>query len=101
MMSSTFIRVIGSVRGASHRPVLPHDLLRIAVSALALLLAHLPLLVMQAQGLWAREHYQFFPLLLVGAGALAVRCWAGCGQLVPGSRRGCYALLGVTWSLLA
>ncbi len=33
-------------------------------------LAHLPLLARLATRLWAAEHYQFFPLLLLGAGYL-------------------------------
>jgi exosortase len=39
--------------------------------AVALLAAHLPLLAQHAVQIWLRPHYRFFPLLMVGAGALA------------------------------
>jgi exosortase len=51
--------------------------------------------------LWLREHYQFFPLLVPGVLVLAWQRLPGCGSLSPGPRPVCYALLGLSWILLA
>ena len=48
------------------------------------LVAHLPLLLTHARALWLRPHYQFFPLVLLGAGILAWQRLRGCGPLRPG-----------------
>src|SRR5262249_49780818 len=52
-----------------------------AVGCLAL--AHLPLLVAHAQQIWLRPHYQFFPLVLVGAAVLLVTRVRNLGDLPP------------------
>lgn len=41
-----------------------------AAGVAVVVLAHLPMLIPLAARLWAAEHYQFFPLLLLGAGYL-------------------------------
>lgn len=71
------------------------------ILALALALASLPLLLAHARELWSKEHYQFFPLLPIGAGFLAWRDLHGLGPLRPGPRTGTYALLGAAWATLA
>lgn len=57
-------------------PVSPPTTRRSSWDAIALAivatLAHLPLLTQHAAWLWQRPHYQFFPLVLIGAGVLAV-----------------------------
>ena len=45
--------------------------------------AHLPLLLLHAENLWDKPHYQFFPIVLVGAGFLAYNRWPGLGVLTP------------------
>lgn len=52
----------------------------------AILVAHLPLLVKLAQRLWATDHYQFFPLVLVGASYFAYQHTKGFHR-VPGHQR--------------
>lgn len=43
-----------------------------------LLAAHAWFLLQLATRLWSREHYQFFPLILIAAGALAYFRWREC-----------------------
>lgn len=69
-------------------------------SALLLALAHLPLLLLHGQNLWARDHYQFFPFLLPAAFALVYRNARGLGPLAPGGRSVCLALFGLALALL-
>jgi exosortase len=66
-----------------------------------LVLAHLPLLVLQARLTWEYPHYRFFPLVLIGAGWLAVRVGRRLGPLAPGPDRPVAWLLGGCWALLA
>jgi len=73
---------------------------RLIATAFVLALAHLPLLVLHAQKLWAREHYQFFPFLLPAAFALANRDVRGLGPLTPGRRSACLALFGLALAFL-
>lgn len=47
--------------------------------------AYLPLLWLHGQTLWQKPHYQFFPLVIVGALALAANRWQGMGALNPGA----------------
>jgi exosortase len=47
-----------------------------AVAALVLL-AHVPLLILLGQRMWATEHYSFFPLILVGAGVIGWQRYQG------------------------
>lgn len=78
----------------------PPAVLVAAVAALAL--AHLPLLVAHGFALWGRPHYQFFPIVLIGAGMLAwpavKAAWPGAGT-APG--RTTWILLAVNWLMLA
>ena len=50
-----------------------------------LVLAVLPLLAIHAQNLWHRSHYQFFPIVPLGAVVLALPACRRLGPLVPGS----------------
>lgn len=74
---------------------------RLIATALVLALAHLPLLVLHGQNLWAREHYQFFPVLLPAAIVLAYRSVQGLGPLTPGRRSVSLALFGLALAFLA
>lgn len=74
---------------------------RVIVAGALLALPALPLLVLHGRQLWLREHYQFFPLALVGAGVLVAQRLHGLGSLTPGNRWVCYATLAVGWLGLA
>jgi exosortase len=63
--------------------------------------AFVPLLGAHLVQLWARPHYQFFPLVFVGAGMLAYMRFPGLALLRPGSAAVSWCLLGVSWLLLA
>jgi exosortase len=85
----------------SREPVtrfLPWTLLTVGA---VLLLAHLPLLVVHARQIWLRPHYQFFPLVLLGAAALAYARLRNFGPLTPAPARWSYPLVGLSWALLA
>lgn len=69
--------------------------------ATALVLAHLPLLSLHARQIWLRPHYQFFPLLLVGAAILFILRLRGLGTLKPGSTVATVGLLAAGWLILA
>ena len=73
---------------------------RLAVVAI-ILAAHLPLLVLHARQIWMRPHYQFFPLLLVGAVVLAFVRLRGAGPFTPAPAVRAGLLLGSAWVLLA
>jgi exosortase len=64
-------------------------------------LAVLPFVALQAQMLWRRPHYQFFPLVPLGAALLASGNCRRLGPLRPGSRRGVALLVIASWMLLA
>src|SRR5262245_27094585 len=64
-------------------------------------LAFLPSLVVHAKYLWYRPHYQFFPLVLVGAALLAVRAWRSGGPLPPASSPWGFRLAWLSLGLLA
>ena len=66
-----------------------------------LVLAHLPLLALQARLTWEYPHYRFFPLVPIGAGWLAVRAGRRLGPLEPGPVRPAAWLLGGCWAVLA
>jgi exosortase len=51
----------------------------------AILVLHLPLLLKLAQRLWATDHYQFFPLVVGGAGYFVYQRTKGY-HAIPGSR---------------
>jgi exosortase len=68
---------------------------------LAVLAAHMPLLVQHARQIWLRPHYRFFPLVLVGAGVLAwlrLRGWPGPQ---PGRAALAIPALFAAWLVLA
>src|SRR5690242_8212954 len=65
-----------------------------------LTLAPLPLLALHARDLWQRSHYQFFPVVPLGAAILAVPACRRLGPLVPGTRLRTALLLGLSWVLL-
>ena len=53
--------------------------------AFGLLLAHVPLLFIYGQELWKREHYQFFPLALIGFVYIALTRVRFLGELTKGN----------------
>jgi exosortase len=69
----------------------------VLVVGAVLLLAHVPLLAAHAGQLWERPHYQFFPVLLLGAAVLAVARLRGVGPLTPGRGVLAYPLLAAAW----
>lgn len=73
---------------------------RLIVVAIVLALAHLPLAVLHGQNLWAREHCQFFPLLLPAAALLGYRRLSGLGSLTAGSSLTSYLLFGFALAAL-
>jgi exosortase len=75
--------------------------LGIFVAAAVIVVAHAPLLAVQAQRLWLKPHYQFFPLALVGSAILAVERLRQPGPVSPGSPLYSYFLAGFCWLLLA
>jgi len=73
----------------------------VAVVAAAAAVAHLPFLAGHAAWLWQRPHYQFFPLILVGAAVLA---WVRLRDLTawrPGTRAVSAVGFAAAWVLLA
>lgn len=65
------------------RKVFPY---RVAALIAVVAFGHLPLLWRLAGRLWATEHYQFFPLILLGAVYLGYHRVKGMGQLGSSSR---------------
>ena len=63
-----------------------------------ILLAQLALLIAYGETLWAREHYQFFPIVLIGAVVLLVDRTRYLGPLQPGHWLG--SLFGLALSVL-
>ena len=74
---------------------------RLVVVGGILFAAELPLLVQFAQQLWMRPHYQFFPLVLLGAAVLAYTRLRGLGPVRPGQPVLSGAFLALAWGLLA
>ena len=97
-MSQTITPTVESfspVRVATRPPAV------LVAAGVALTLAHLPLLVAHGFALWGRPHYQFFPIVLIGAGLLA---WPAIRSAWPGTaapERTTWLLLGLNWLLLA
>lgn len=60
--------------------------------------AHLPLLLLHSQALWARPHYQFFPFLFLGAAVLALRPRSPV-VASPASPRECALAVSGCWLL--
>jgi exosortase len=81
---------------APFRRTVPWD--RVALAA-AVMAALLPFLLQHTAWLWARPHYQFFPLVLVGACFLAYRGLRGV-VLRPGDPRTAGLGLAVAWLVL-
>ena len=86
------------------------ELRRAVVPCAIVAAAHVPLLIRLARRLWAAEHYQFFPLILVGAVYLAyegLKSFAGpgtsrlwirtCLVTLSGGLLACAALLASPW----
>jgi exosortase len=72
------------------------------LATVALVAAHLPLLVAHGRQIWLRPHYRFFPLVLVGAGVLAYTRLRRDGlPLKPGSAWLAGPALLLAWLLLA
>src|SRR5438067_2029850 len=63
--------------------------------------AYLPLVSAHARQLWLRPHYQFFPLVLVGAVVLFCSRLKDAGPLSPGSGRWSAMWVSVTLALTA
>jgi exosortase len=62
--------------------------------------AHLPFLVIHAQFLWLRPHYQFFPFVPLGAALLAYDAYRRNGPYQVGSRSRSLCLVYLSWFLL-
>jgi exosortase len=73
----------------------------VLVAAVLAALAFAPLLAAHFANLWARPHYQFFPIVLVGAGILAYVRFPGMASLRAGAAAGSWCLLGFAWLVLA
>jgi exosortase len=84
----------------STRPAGTNQVALMAVSAVVLG-ACLPLVTVHFQQLWARPHYQFFPIVLIGAVLLAVARFRRIESLQPGSRWVSWGMAGFAWMLLA
>jgi len=88
---------VASRQGATARLSSSRSIAPVCVLVLALL----PFVALQAQMLWRRPHYQFFPLVPLGAALLASGECRRLGPLRPGSRRGVALLVIASWMLLA
>lgn len=64
-------------------------------------LAHLPMLLLHAEQLWKKPHYQFFPLALAGSVFLAYSRLKGMGPLEPAKPIWCYPFVALFLLLLA
>ena len=69
-----------------------------AFAWIVLAAAHLPLLWILAKRLWSTEHYQFFPLILVGSLFLTYQCWPT--KLVIFSGRTSWRVVGAIMTLV-
>ncbi len=100
---STADASVASCQASPVRAALSWRLLAIAVVVVA---AHAPLLVLHARQIWLRPHYQFFPLVVVGAVALAYQRLAyqrvkHIGALRPDSGWASWLLVGTAWMMLS
>jgi exosortase len=68
---------------------------------LLIAIAFVPMLMLHARMLWARPHYQLFPLVIPGAAALVYRYCRGLGAVDPGARPTAAATAAMGWALLA
>lgn len=83
-------------------PVLPNTQLPITImlAGSVLVLAYAPPLAGLAAYLWSRKYYQFFPLLLLGAGVLGYDRSKQLGEVKPGSFSSSATLACLAWLLL-
>src|SRR5579863_5122720 len=72
----------------------------IAISAL-IVAAFVPLVGTHVQQLWVKPHYQFFPVVLLGAAVLAWSRRRVFKHLQPGSAKVSIGLVACAWLLLA
>jgi exosortase len=99
MSTATTTAVLGRPRTSDQTSAAPAALwATIAVLGLA----HLPLLIAHGKHLWARDHYQLFPLVLIFAAILAKPAWemARMAPAGPAQRRIGFYLLGLNWFML-
>jgi exosortase len=90
-----------TLRAVGKEAVPPDPSWAAAGAVTVLVLAHLPMLALQARLTWDYPHYRFFPLAVLGAGVLAARPARRLGPLVPGSGGRAVCSLGGSWALLA
>jgi exosortase len=81
------------------RTAVPHWAVLVPLAVVAA--AHLPLLAAHARQLWLRPHYQFFPLVLLGAAVLLRQRLRGLGRLTPGPVWPSALVFGPAFVLLA
>ncbi len=96
MLTSPTLQAKPVVKSTSRQPGW-----EIAAVAIAAAIAYLPLLARHAAWLWQRPHYQFFPLVLVGAGVLAYTRMRVAITCRPGSTVSAALGLTTAWLLLA
>jgi exosortase len=70
----------------------------VATSLMALAFA--PLIAAHVANLWARPHYQFFPIVFLGAGILAYVRFPGVASLRAGAAIASWGLLSFAWLVL-
>jgi exosortase len=73
---------------------------RLATVGVVTALAFLPLLAQHGRQMWDRPHYQFVPLVPLGAAVLLASRLRGLGPLTPGSWLISLGFLAVSWALL-
>lgn len=66
-----------------------------------IVLPFLPILLLHGRELWARPHYQFFPLVIPGAAALVWKWCGRLGRLEPGNPALSNGIAVLTWAMLA
>lgn len=84
------------------RPLTSRTQSRLFLYALGLLvIVHFPFLASHAEFLWLRSHFQFFPLVLLGASILGFSAYMQAGPLQTGSRCWSLGLVSLAWLLIA
>jgi exosortase len=97
MLTSTTLQTLSASQPSRYR----RPGWEILVIAAVAMIAHFPLLVRHAEWLWQRPHYQFFPLVVVGAGILAYVRMRHVLRWQPGSAIIAAVGLTLSWLLLA
>jgi exosortase len=82
-------------------PAEPRLSMSLIAVAIVCCLALAPLLFAHMKQLWVRPHYQFFPLVLIGAGVLLWSRRAAFKDMEAGSTKITIGLLAFAWLLLA